>query len=172
MRDPGAETVDELLERLSVRATHARMSSRCMFLPQEDRVGDLPLLLRLASTATDRRVSDRLAGLELALTPPELEVLRRVAQKPSGGRDLATYLGRSPQRVSAVLARLVELGLVQREPSWRDSRVHAARPTDAGLDAVDDAAERLAGTVGVDLDGLGVEVRDLFARVLVVVAAG
>ena len=88
----------------------------------------------------------RLAGLTLerALFPLIVGIERL---GPIGVVDLAAKAGRDYTTVSRQVARLEELGLVERRPSAADRRVREAVITERGkaaTDAVDAARERLA----------------------------
>lgn len=127
--------LDALAERLEDRLVSARIrGSRRVVHADPDAPENLALLLRLASADLDRRLA--LALDDEAVTLAESDVLRRVARRPGGPAEIGEYLGRSPQRVGAIVAGLEAAGLVEREGSWRDGRVRQVRPTEAGFDVL------------------------------------
>ena len=83
-------------------------------------------------------------ALDRALFPLIVIVDRR---GPIGVVDLADRVGRDYTTVSRQIAKLEQLGLVERRPSETDRRVREATVTPAGKamnDAIDAARERLA----------------------------
>ena len=101
--------------------------------PSEDDPRNLALLVRQASAALDADVARVLSSSCPGISPTDLDTLRRVAEKPSAGVNLAEYLRVSPIRVSRILDRLERAGLVVRCESLLDGRVRRAEPTEAGL---------------------------------------
>ena len=97
--------------------------------PQQDDV-----LLREAGVSLDR-----------ALFPLLVRIERR---GPIGVVELAEAAGRDYTTVSRQVAKLESLGLITRQASARDRRVHEATVTERGQamsEALDRARERLAG---------------------------
>ncbi|MBM6405122.1 winged helix DNA-binding protein [Phycicoccus sp. CSK15P-2] len=165
-------SVAELVELLEQRVRLERRHAYRMHHPDVDLAGDLPLLLRLASAALDTQLDRALARAGSELNLLELEVLRRVRARPSGGGDLAEYLGRSPQRMSAVLSGLEQGGLVEREPAWHDQRVRQARLTDAGLDVADELDACLSSRLDLVVGDLDPVARRALALLLALVLVG
>lgn len=94
----------------------------------------LGLRLALADAAA-RQVFQRHVGKPLALRPVEFTILLLLL----GNRDvtpkrLARTLRVSPPNVTVLVDRLVERGLVQREPSPSDGRATILQLTAAGAD--------------------------------------
>jgi DNA-binding MarR family transcriptional regulator len=67
----------------------------------------------------------------------ELDTLRRIAEKPSYGVNLAEYLRISTVRVCRILNRLEEAGLTVRSGTYLDGRVRRADITEDGRDYLD-----------------------------------
>lgn len=102
-----------------------------MNLPRRDDV-----LLREAGVTLDRALFPLLVGIERF--------------QPIGVVELADRAGRDHTTVSRQVAKLAELGLVERRPSAADKRVREALITPEGrrvTDALDAARHRLAGPV-------------------------
>lgn len=119
--------------KAQLRQLHAAMIDliALMNLPQRDDV-----LLKEAGVTIDRALFPLLSGIERF--------------GPIGVVDLADRAGRDHTTVSRQVARLVELGLVERRPNPDDARVHEAVLSKAGrhmTDALAAARERLAVSV-------------------------
>lgn len=116
-----------------VRQLHAAMIDlvALMNLPQRD-----DFLLKEAGVSLDRALFPLLSGIE--------------KRGPIGVVDLANRVGRDHTTVSRQIAKLVELGLVERRPSASDARVHEATLTKKGrrmTDALAAARQRLAAPI-------------------------
>jgi DNA-binding MarR family transcriptional regulator len=116
-----------------IRALHAAMVDlfAMMNQPQRDDV-----LLEEAGVALDRALFPLLVGIERF--------------GPVGVVGVAERTGRDHTTVSRQIARLAELGLVERRPSAADARVHEAVITKKGrqmTEALAAARERLAEPV-------------------------
>ncbi len=119
--------------KAQVRALHGAMIDlvTLMNLPERD-----DILLKEAGLLLDRALFPLLAGIERF--------------GPIGVVNLAAGAGRDYTTVSRQVAKLVELGLVERQPSAADARVHEASLTKKGrrmIDALAAARERLAAPV-------------------------
>ncbi len=125
--------------------------------PRPTDTQNLAVLLRQASAAVDADVVRMLGALAPGVSPTHLDILRRLADKPSAGVNLAEYLRLSPARVSRLLDQLVTRGLVSREESAHDQRVRTAELTDLGQRLVDDVDPHLADLADQWLDELDEE---------------
>jgi DNA-binding MarR family transcriptional regulator len=74
-----------------------------------------------------------------------LKVLRRLADAPATGRELATRLGADPPYVTLMVDDLEGRGLVERTPHPTDGRAKVIRVTAAGRRTAQEA-NRLLGT--------------------------
>lgn len=122
-------------------------ASRRWERPGVDDARDLALLLRQASAAVDADLARLLSTTGRRLLPIDLDTLRRVAEKPSAGINLAEYLRVPPVTVSRILDRLERADLVVRLETPLDARVRRAEVTDRGrtfLDEIDDQLGDLA----------------------------
>ena len=120
-------------KKQQLRALHGAMLGLASFMnrPQRDAV-----LLREAGLSLDRALFPLLSGVERF--------------GPIGVVDLADRAGRDHTTVSRQVAKLAELGLVGRQPSATDRRVHEVAITAKGramTDALDAARRRLAEPV-------------------------
>lgn len=95
----------------------------------------------------DRLIAEAGLPLDRALFP----LLARVGRYgPIGVVDLADRTGRDHTTISRQMAKLEELGLVERQPSAKDKRVREATVTDKGaamVAALNAARERLANRI-------------------------
>ena len=119
--------------RADVRALHATIIDlvALMNLPDRD-----DILLNEAGVALDRALFALVSGIERF--------------GPIGVVDLAARAGRDHTTVSRQVAKLVELGVVERRPSAADARVHEASLTKKGrrmTEALAAGRERLAASV-------------------------
>jgi DNA-binding MarR family transcriptional regulator len=92
------------------------------------------VLLKEAGISLDRALFPLLSGIE--------------RRGPIGVVDLAEGVGRDHTTVSRQVAKLAELGLVERRPSAADARVHEATLTKKGrqmTEALQAGRQRLAG---------------------------
>jgi DNA-binding MarR family transcriptional regulator len=86
------------------------------------------------------RVVSRQNEKEIGISGAQLYVLQELSQQPAGSlNDLAERTTTHQSSVSAVVSRLVERGLVRREPSPEDARRVQIALTKAGRDIVDSA---------------------------------
>ncbi|QKE84344.1 MarR family winged helix-turn-helix transcriptional regulator [Arthrobacter sp. NEB 688] len=141
---------EHLAVRHGVRADGPRRWER----PDADDPLHLPALLRQAGRQLDRDLARLLDELAPGLTPDGLDVLRRVAVKPSDGVNVAEYLGRSESSAGRILGVLAARGLVVREPGWRDFRTRRTLVTDEGRDLLARVEEPVARLLGDALLGL------------------
>lgn len=95
----------------------------------------------------DRLIAEAGLPLDRALFP----LLARVGRYgPIGVVDLADRTGRDHTTISRQMAKLEELGLIERQPSAKDKRVREATVTDKGaamVAALNAARERLANRI-------------------------
>lgn len=107
----------------------------------------------------DRLIEEAGIPLDRALFP----LLGRIGRYgPIGVVELADRTGRDHTTVSRQMARLEELGLVERHPSAKDKRVREATPSEQGrrvIAVLNAARERLANRIlsdwsDADLDQL------------------
>ncbi len=80
----------------------------------------------------------------LDLSFARVKALRRLAARPSTGRELAAALGADPPYVTLIVDDLEQRGLVERTPHPTDRRAKVVRATPAGRRAADQA-ERILG---------------------------
>jgi DNA-binding MarR family transcriptional regulator len=92
------------------------------------------LLLQLSGVMTRPDVDQRfLARTGVKLDRALFPLLTRIgAAAPIGTVELAALVGRDHSTVSRQVARLGDLGLVERRPSASDGRVRLLKPTAAG----------------------------------------
>src|SRR5262245_5270546 len=117
----------------TLRRLHAAIVDLAVLtnMPSRDDV-----LLAEAGVSLDRALFPLLVGIE--------------RYGPIGVVDMAERAGRDYTTISRQVARLADLGLVERRPSPGDARVKQAIITEAGrqvTDALDAARRRLAGPV-------------------------
>lgn len=162
-----------LHEHLAQRyAIHVALSRRWERPDADDRT-NLPLLLRQASAAIDADVARAGRALSPPLSPVECDVLRRVRSKPSAGANLSEYLRVSPQRVSQIVRRLEDRGLLRKEESARDARVRALSVTDRGAElarVLDVHLRELADLWLEEADDEGEDAKDCVLRLVAVLA--
>lgn len=129
-------------------APNARRGERAALTPagrlEEARLSQvLGYQLAQAALVTDA-IFTREVGQPLALRRVEYTVLTLIAENPGGtGARLARALAVTPPNISALVDRLVERGLVQRQASAEDRRGQALSVTPAGLQLVRQATERI-----------------------------
>ncbi|HQA14985.1 MAG TPA: MarR family winged helix-turn-helix transcriptional regulator, partial [Ornithinibacter sp.] len=131
--EPWERLRHHLVERHGERVDIARRLER----PDPEDLRNLAILTRQASAAMDADVARLLATATPQLTPMELDTLRRIADKPSYGVNLAEYLRISTVRVCRILNRLEEAGLTVRSGTYLDGRVRRADITEDGRDYLD-----------------------------------
>ncbi|MBM6400324.1 MarR family winged helix-turn-helix transcriptional regulator [Phycicoccus sonneratiae] len=153
---------EHLAVRHGIRADLPRRWER----PEAHDPLNLPALLRQASAQVDRDVARTVAPLAPGLTPEGVDALRRLRDKPSAGVHLAEYLNRSEPQVSRLLSRLTGLGLVQREPGWRDLRTRRTELTETGRRVLATVEAALADRAGEWREGLDVAEVDALGRLL------
>ena len=96
-------------------------------------------LLAQVGAHAARRFAERLAALELA--PPHAGALRLLAREPGmSQRTLGERLGAAPSRIVALVDDLENRGLITRERSSHDRRVHELRLTADGKSLLDELA--------------------------------
>lgn len=122
--------------------------------PSQTDPANLALLLRQASARVDADAARMLGATAPGVSPVALDVLRRLADKPSYGVNLAEYLRLSPARVSRLLDGLSAKGLVSREGSGADLRVRVVALTDHGRQLLDDVEPRVQDLADQWLDEL------------------
>jgi len=97
----------------------------------------IPRLSRFATYQLDANVP--------ALSVAQLYVLERIEEGMKRGVDLAKRASVSAATMSGIVDRLVDAGLVRREPDRTDRRSYVLTLTDAGKAAVAAGNDRLVG---------------------------
>ena len=98
------------------------------------------------------------------LTPSQVEVLGHVRRNPGAGvGEVAAALRLAPNTVSTIVGRLVDEGLVRRDPDPNDARAICLRLTAAGQRRVHAWRDRLAATVDDAIESLGADDRAALA---------
>lgn len=98
-------------------------------------------LERRVSRVLQQHVPD--AWMELSLTIAQLKSLFFIANEGGANfKKLAAALEVTPSNVTGIVDRLVEQGLVTRQASPTDRRMHLLRATDKGEALLDDLRER------------------------------
>jgi len=120
--------------------------------PRQDEV-----LLRKAGVALDR-----------ALFPV---LVRLHAGGTMGVAQLAEHVGRDPSTISRQLAKLEQMGLVDRPVSENDMRVRAARVTIAGARTIEAISKARREVLGELIQGWSIAERRLFPELLQRLAA-
>lgn len=101
------------------------------------------------------------------ITLPLLRVLVQLRESPgSSTGEIANHLGVTPSAVTGLIDRLVDLGLVRREPHPHDRRVSCNFLEDDGERVLGDAADRGNAFVGEILNELTRDELDELAHVL------
>lgn len=120
-----------------------------------------------------RRVIGRLARLLNAapvsenLTPTQASVLGIVAHRgPIGMTGVADIEGLNPTMLSRVVAKLVDIGLLTRQPDPADQRAVQLQATDAGREVHQRIIASRTATVAQILDGLSPDVTDALLEAL------
>jgi DNA-binding MarR family transcriptional regulator len=107
--------------------------------------------LRLATARLWRRLRD--SGPRNGLTHTESSVLFTVTRRaPIGMSELAREEDLNPTMLSRVVARLVELGLIERAPHPEDRRAVLVRPTPAGVAVRDETRRARTDVLAHELD--------------------
>lgn len=122
--------------------------------PSVDDQINLALFLRQASAAVDADLARILSTTGRRILPIDLDTLRRVAEKPSAGVNLAEYLRVTPVTVSRILDRLEKDGLVVRVETFLDGRVRRAEATDRGRTLLADLDNDLVDLTRLWLGGI------------------
>ncbi len=148
--EPWERLRHQLMERHGERVDVVRRLER----PDPDDLRNLAIFARQASAAMDADLARLLGTMTPQLTPLELDTLRRIADKPSCGVNLAEYLRISPVRVCRILNRLDEAGLTVRGPTYLDARVRRAEVTDEGRDYLHSVKDQLQDLAHQWLDDL------------------
>lgn len=105
------------------------------------RTGDVAARLRLAVTRLARRLRQEASGG--AVSPTGAAVLASIARAgPLTLGELAAIERVQPPTVTAAVARLVEQGLVERQPDPADGRVTLVRATPDGRRLLDEQRSR------------------------------
>lgn len=109
-----------------------------------DRIDDSLIALRRILRATD--LYERDLAQAVGLTPAKLRVLQILSSRTDGcatPKDLATRMGVSQATVTALVDKLVDMGLVKRVPSERDRRQTNVTITAVGIEKLGEAPDAL-----------------------------
>lgn len=91
----------------------------------------LPLLLRRAWYGLNQAFRRRIAHLRL--TPDQFTVIRTLLESEGiTQRELAQRMSSDPNTIAALVERMEQAGLIQREPHQKDRRAHCLRLTARG----------------------------------------
>ena len=128
--------------------------------------------LEAASLALGRRISHACDAGGTSLTASQHHLLR-LLDVPEGRRssDIADILGVQPSAVTAIVDRLEERGLVERERDAEDRRVVRVRMTGTGRGEYDRAHESVRVYMRALLDRLDPEETTAFVQILEKLAA-
>lgn len=95
-----------------------------------------PVLSALSTVLETNSRSTPAVARRSGLTHSEMTALKRVLERPIGPTDLAHQLGLTSAAASGIVDRLVERGLVRREPHASDRRRTVVQCTEEGVDLV------------------------------------
>ncbi len=102
--------------------------------------------------AVDKGVADEVSPYNLI--PSEFNLLRVCAEGPRAAMQLADVLPVDASRISRMVTRLVNLGLLRRQRLRSDRRVVLLHLTDKGRDLTSDVSERVQTHVARLLHGV------------------
>lgn len=109
-----------------------------------DRIDDSLIALRRILRATE--LFERDLAQAVGLTPAKLRVLQILSSRPgrcATPKDLAAQMGVSQATVTALVDKLVVMGLVKRVPSEKDRRQINVTITDEGMEKLGEAPDAL-----------------------------
>lgn len=110
-----------------------------------------PALIRIAALITDRY--EAIAG-ELGVDFRTGRILVAVHRRPQTVGELGRYVRVGKSTMTGIVVRLVDGGLVVREPDPRDRRASLITPTQRGRELAGTLIERVLAEVGRVLDPL------------------
>ncbi|MCY3747743.1 MAG: MarR family transcriptional regulator [Chloroflexi bacterium] len=139
--DPTAGTAHEWTERLAKQEPQGGSSAAAL----ERCVADLV-------NAVDKGVADEVSPY--ALIPSEFNLLRVCANGPCAATQLAGVLPVDASRISRMVTRLVNMGLVRRQRLRSDRRVVLLHLTDKGQELTSRVNQRVQSHVSGLLNGV------------------
>jgi DNA-binding MarR family transcriptional regulator len=131
--------------------------------------GHLGYLLRQASSSFRLRLERDLA--DLAVTQPQFAVMTMIAAYPGlSNADIARLVFQTPQTVSTIIANLLRVGTVQRQPHAVHGRIQQLALTPSGQTLLVECRRRVMLLEEQLLVGLAPGDEDVIRRWLVKVA--
>lgn len=108
----------------------------------------------------NRRFSERRYGENPLMKGQFLCLLTLQTNGPLKQTDLASKLGIRPTSASEILSKLEQQGLINRQPSDTDKRIHFVSLTDAGQEKAELGREKSKGYYAALLGGLSTDEKD------------